>query len=112
MTNFYCAHPEHLQIDIDSRKAFEIFQKQWNFLQETGHVEAEQIYIHISRSGSHSGFHRHITIVMKKSLPAMERIALQALLGSDLKREMCNYGRVKNDAPFPILFITKRKRRI
>jgi hypothetical protein len=46
----------------------------------------------------------HVYVTLPEPLPVFERIALQAILGSDAKREMLNFIRAKRgDSGEPIL---------
>jgi hypothetical protein len=59
----------------------------------------------ITFSRSKSKEHWHVRIVLNEKLPPMDRIALQAIFGSDPMRELMNWMRVRNNAPHPILFL-------
>lgn len=89
-----------LQIDIDSEEAYVVFNDNIKMLREvTGwSLPYEE---HFSTSGYPK---RHITINLPFFINIEGRIALQACLGSDLKREMLNFIRIFMDDPYPIIF--------
>lgn len=99
------AKPNELQIDLDTDLAYETFKQQLKFLRRTRQLEIISVRKFTSRSGN-----RHVSITLTQNLPIMERIALQAALGSDVRREMCNWGRARNNAPYPIILIHRRPR--
>lgn len=92
-----------LQLDIDSEADFTRFEDQLPILKRTVGVTTWRV--HPSKSG---GEKRHVTVVLDRDVTdARERILLQALLGSDRKRELLslvylNAGRAK-----PTLFFEK-----
>lgn len=53
---------------------------------------------------------RHVTLTLEKPLTDLERIALQACLGSDRKRELLSLVRVKIGDPHPTLFYERGKK--
>lgn len=89
------ASPNELQLDLDTPEAEAHFDHQWNWaisqldwlLDMNAFVKKE-----VSKSGR-----CHATIRLAHPLDAGERILLQALLGSDLKRELLNYTRLKTN---------------
>lgn len=51
------------------------------------------------------GQHRHIVVTLGRNVTEFERIAFQAMLGSDLKRELLSYERSKTGShPNPTMF--------
>jgi len=93
-----------LQIDLDTRAALRLFLRQHRLLTAGGWLPSRPPKITRSRGGN-----LHAVIRLAQPTPALERVLLQALLGSDPVREARNYGRVKNGAPYPILFFEKKK---
>lgn len=104
-----------LQLDLDTPEAVEHFHHQWNwfccqldFLFDQSVLNQEMK----SRSGN-----THVIIKLAHPLEATERLLLQALLGSDLKRELLNYTRLKTKGedltclfrPKPLLLETSLK---
>ena len=92
-----------LQIDIDNEHSFQMFEKQRLILNRF--VPIKDIKIEPSRSGLPK---RHITVTLFDSITQIERLALQAMLGSDRVRELLGYVRHKNNDPHPTLFLEKR----
>jgi hypothetical protein len=103
MRYFRPARDNELQLDIDSARQLKQAKRMIAMLQDSAHVKIIRQHIRPSKKKSHW----HVSIFVAKKLPVIERIALQAILGSDPIREMMNWGRVKNDDPYPILFIEK-----
>lgn len=52
--------------------------------------------------------HRHIVVELPFEIDNYQRIALQAVLGSDLIRELLSIFRIWNNDPFPTLLAMKR----
>lgn len=88
-----------LQIDIDSEENFEIWKSNFSVLKKI--ITIKNVCIVESFSGLP---HRHITIVLKYGYDIWKRIALQAILGSDLKRETLNMCRALTSSDYPIVF--------
>lgn len=75
---------EHeLQIDIDDEMSYRIFQSQFEMLKN--YVPEVSFEEHVSKSGWPR---KHITVTVPFKIWGALRIALQASLGSDLKREL------------------------
>lgn len=79
--------PNELFIDIDDKPSLERFCKQWKIFQESGIATA----YHSRKSPSGLRDRWHITVTLSRELIATERILLQALLGSDPKRELLSW---------------------
>ena len=92
-----------LQVDIDNEHSFFLFEKQRMILNRF--VPIRDIRIEPSRSGLPK---RHITVTLVDPVSQIERLALQAMLGSDRVRELLGYVQHKNNDPHPILFLEKR----
>jgi hypothetical protein len=54
--------------------------------------------------------HAHVVITLPMPIKNLERVALQAILGSDIKREAFNYTRVKNGNKYPIVLFRRKLR--
>ena len=94
-----------LQLDIDSEESLKVFEDNFKTLQQ--HLSVK----HWKQRSSRSPGKRHITVEMSQPLQSnMERILLQACLGSDLKRELLSYARVLKRDPHPTLFIEGGKK--
>jgi hypothetical protein len=81
-----------LTLDIDTPTQPEAFFELREFLNNFYRVEKVQYTK--SKSGN-----MHIYITMTDSFTPLEKIALQACLGSDPKREILSFVRAKNPAP-------------
>lgn len=93
-----------LFIDIDSEEDYATFQKQLSLL-----VRQEPALI-VSNRPSKSGLpKRHIVVALARPvIGELERILLQAALGSDRKRELLSWVRVKSgESEHPTLFFEK-----
>jgi len=99
-----------LQIDIDSEEEYQIFKEQYEIL--CNHWGKQSF--EIKEEPSFSGLpHRHIvvTCVYMENIfeDIYKRIAFQACLGSDVKREMLNLLAVEiYEDKTPSLFIKKK----
>ena len=95
--------PNELLIDIDTEEQYQTFLKA---LPRFERVELIQDWREEpSRSGLPA---RHIYVQLHKDIDALERIALQACLGSDLRRESLSLIRWLRDDPNPTLFFEEQ----
>lgn len=93
-----------LQIDIDSEADFKVYTKHKEiFLKHYGIVQET-----VAPSKSGQPGKQHITLTLKSPVTPLERIALQACLGSDRKRELLSLSRIKINDPHPTLFLEKK----
>ena len=94
-----------LFIDIDDEKSYYHFNENWPLLGDmfTGQVE---FAITPSRRKPEG---RHVTVTLPRAITPIERIALQAALGSDPRREAHSLRRYFQNDPLPTLFFEKRK---
>lgn len=99
--------PNELFIDVDSaadmvafEKSFEILKKEW----------PESKVVRKTSSSSGRPWRFHFVVDMGCSLSELERIALQACLGSDRTRELLSFIRwdVDHD-PSPTIFFEKER---
>lgn len=92
-----------LFIDIDNEHSFQLFLKQFDimskYLGATGYEQSP------SKSGMPK---QHVTVYMDRDVTEIERLALQAMLGSDRVRELLGYVQEKNGDPHPTLFLEKK----
>lgn len=101
--------PNELFIDIDRKEDFEAFYDQLTVLRERFECEMEQ-----TQSPSGEPWHFHIRVKLFENgrpyeLEETMRIALQASLGSDRKRELLSLRRIIDHADRPVsLFFEKR----
>lgn len=96
--------PNELFIDIDHEKDYEVFKTQLALL-----IRQEPVTI-VSNRPSKSGLpKRHIVIALFRPVESeLERLVLQAALGSDRKRELLSWVRVKSgESEHPTLFFEK-----
>lgn len=97
--------PNQLFLDIDDDEALAKFYKVSSLL-AAKYGRGYHRTITPSRSG---GTHRHVTITLEKDVTPMERITLQAILGSDPLRELLSLDRLKAGCPNPTLFFEVMK---
>ncbi len=96
--------PKELQIDIDSEKNLGVFYEHLAILRKG--LMVEKVVMTPSLSGKEG--HYHVTVSCGRYFNAPERICLQALLGSDLKREVLGFIMMKNGELKPTLFLEKK----
>lgn len=89
-----------LQIDIDNNESYALYEGVRDVIAH--HYGILQEEIHASKSG---GEKRHLTITLLRVIDNMERIALQAALGSDRKRELLSIIQEVNGDDHPVLFL-------
>jgi hypothetical protein len=92
-----------LLIDIDNQHSFLLYHKQMDIMRK--YLGATEEAIAPSRNG---GEGRHITVTLDHPITELERIALQACLGSDRVRELLGFVQYKNNDPHPTLFLEKK----
>ncbi len=95
------AQPNTLQIDIDSEEAYAFFEQQIDVLASLGTVDFETYTVRPSKNGLPR---RHITVLLTEPLPMETRILLQAVLGSDRKRELLAYTGFLRGQDNPVVF--------
>lgn len=101
------ANPYTLQFDIDNNSDLRIFLRHlpwFSCIMHESKQELKAVNFERSRSGNW-----HVEIKLSKPLQVIERICLQAIMGSDRSRELCNWERVKFGSTHPILFIKRIK---
>lgn len=99
-----------LQLDIDSLESLHNHRKNLDVLDDflpKGWREPIKDGIP-SRSGG--AYNMHITIKLTEPMSSWKRIALQAILGSDLTREAFNFLRVDAEIEEPIGFFEPKKK--
>lgn len=90
-----------LQIDIDDRASEDLFWELYRSIFIRYFESGKEPKVTPSKSG---GEKKHITVTLTRDVTAMERILLQACLGSDRKRELLSFIElIKGDA-MPTLF--------
>ena len=95
--------PSELQVDIDSDAAYERYCGVLDRLLH--HLPFVTESITPSRSGYPK---RHIVLTLREPVTDVQRIALQAILGSDPVRELLSLKRIENGDPHPTLFFEKK----
>lgn len=94
-----------LQIDIDNEHSYRLMQNQLfivnKFIGFSNYEEKP------SKSGKPSKFHITLTFEDSMKFTTIERLALQAMLGSDRVRELLSYVQFQNGDPHPTLFLEK-----
>lgn len=89
-----------LFLDIDSAEQFKRFTTVLNTVEFN-----EDAVPTWTLSPSKKGYpHVHIIVDMKRGLEPLERIALQAILGSDPVRETISLARLRSGNPSPTVF--------
>lgn len=94
---------DELQIDIDSEDSLRIYEQGMTVLGKYG-VDFQEI----KRVPSKDPGHWHIYLQAPFAVSTIERIAVQAILGSDLKRELYSYLRTVKDSPQPVTCFFER----
>jgi hypothetical protein len=99
------AKSNQLQIDLDGWQALTRHTHSYFLLEREGLTEGWQPDLQKSETNGHY----HLTVTLPKPLPVERRILLQALLGSDLSREVYNFIRSTRNAPMPVVFFEKKR---
>jgi hypothetical protein len=104
--NVVLPRPNQLFIDIDTHEDFLTFFEHRAMLDSIG--EGGKV---ISDTPSKSGLpRRHIVLEFDRDLDNMERVLLQAVLGSDRKRELLSWIRIRSGASeHPTLFFEPKE---
>jgi hypothetical protein len=90
-----------LQIDLDGARSLHTYCRQYFMLSQHGLTRKWKERITPSKSG---GSRVHVTITLPKRIDNLRRVAFQAILGSDIKREAFNLCRVIKRNKYPIIF--------
>ena len=96
-----CDTEEHFSNFIE---LFEILNNNVKIFDPPGEKYYEEIEIWESKGGSPG---KHIIVPLPFDVSSVERIAYQAALGSDPKREILSLIRLKNGDDFPTIFVEK-----
>jgi hypothetical protein len=94
--------PHQLFLDIDDEAGYKMFLSHKTYLLE--HFGMKNFHVRPSKSGLPK---RHIIVNLNRDLTPTERIALQACLGSDRKREILSLVRVGRNDPHATLFFDR-----
>jgi hypothetical protein len=93
-----------LQIDIDDAAGFEEYSRNREIVGKYWGIAQERV----APSKGGKEWRKHITLTLKVPVTPTERVALQACLGSDRKRELLSLQQVKVNDPHPTLFLEKK----
>lgn len=91
-----------VQVDIDTDAAYAQYEAAYSLLTSSYDVIGSS-----ERPSRNGGEGRHITVRFGHALTQMERIALQAVMGSDFRREIFSLERLKGGEAIPTLFYEK-----
>lgn len=94
--------PNQLFIDIDDEASYQVLQAHADILDK--YIGVTKREATISKSG---GVRRHVTLTLSRDITATERVGLQAMLGSDRKRELLSFIRVLQGDEDPTVFFEK-----
>lgn len=93
-----------LFIDIDNEHSYMLYNNLMQIIQKfIGVVDVVE-----EKSKSGKPYKLHITVLLDQDVTPIERLALQAMLGSDRVRELLGYIQLKNGDPAPTLFLEKK----
>lgn len=93
-----------LQLDIDNEEDYAVFRSQLSLLNIKFPMKGSVVKDTPSKGGLPK---RHITVKFDRKLSLWQKIAFQACLGSDRKRELLNAARVEAEVEDPIAFFEK-----
>jgi hypothetical protein len=97
--------PNQLQLDLDGARAVRRYGMQFSILKKSGLANGwKELVLSSKKSG-----HVHVVITLPKAVRNLERVALQAILGSDIKREAFNFCRVKKRNKYPIVLFRREE---
>lgn len=96
-----------VKLDFDYRKNFQTLVKRLKFFEYLDIFHVKRIVVHRTVRGY------HVRIVVDRKFEPVEIVLIQALLGSDYKREVLNFERVyKAGKFFNVLHTSREKRKI
>jgi hypothetical protein len=93
--------PTQLFVDIDTPAGLR------TFVQNLPRLRGASYTVRPSQSGLPGHF--HVTVAMSRPVSPIERIALQAMLGSDLTREILSWLRIQRGIEEPTIFFEREK---
>jgi hypothetical protein len=94
-----------LQLDLDGALAVRKYGAQYAILRKAGLTRKWKEKILPSKRKNHV----HVVISLPAKIKNIERVALQAVLGSDIKREAFNFTRVKKRNKYPIVLFKREE---
>lgn len=96
-----------LFIDIDTDENYKEYQYNMELIEQHNPKFVHDVLVAPSKSGLPG---RHITVQWHKELTDEQRIGLQAILGSDRKREMLSYLSMSRGHEHPTLFYEAKQK--
>jgi len=102
------ADEQTLFIDIDTKEQLITFWSNIVLADSLFNIDKRRSKISIKDSKS-GGDHKHIRVHLPHKFSAIERVLLQACLGSDLKRELISMKRVQDGEENVIVFFEKKE---
>lgn len=95
-----------LQIDLDDPEDLQVFDRTMAIL-----AKMEPALVRgATTAPSKSGEGYHVRVRLNEPLDVRDRILLQACLGSDVKREMISWCRVRKNIPLPVVLFRPSER--
>lgn len=95
--------PNELFVDIDSNRDFQAFKEAVEIFKR---FEPVTSWTYQPSSSGLPGRY-HVTVTLARVVSDFERIAFQAMLASDHKRELLSYGRLKNSEEHATIFFER-----
>lgn len=95
-----------LMIDIDSEEAFAFFEQQMEVLVSLETIHFDHYIVRASKSGLPK---RHVTVFLVEPIDMTTRILLQAVLGSDRKRELLAFTGLLRGQENPVVFFRPKE---
>jgi hypothetical protein len=92
-----------LFIDIDNEHSYLMFEKQIDIVKK--HVGLKCTTVTTVTPSMHGLPGRHIVVTLSRNVTELERICLQACMGSDRVRELLGFIQNVNKDPHPTLFL-------
>lgn len=99
--------PDKLLLDLDDNDAMIAFNDTLPFVLEM--LESIDIQLVKRRQWKSKSSGQHVVLYLSGELPVLERIALQAILGSDRKKEMYSLLRLRQGTEEPSLLFKPPK---
>lgn len=101
----YYPEENELLLDFDDEESFQTFKRRIAIIEREAKTDIKWTVFNSTTKG-----HRHVSVKMPMKIENnYERIAVQAVLGSDPIREMLSLFRAWRDDPHPTLLARKEK---
>lgn len=103
--------PNQILIDIDTEGQYTVFKENFEMLKRNlnGVLDVDELIISQNKPSTSGLPRRHIYVQFPIKLNELERITIQAFLGSDPKRELLSYIRYLKGDEYPTLLIEKKE---